>query len=423
MAKLKIKNFGPITQGFTEDDGFMEITPVTVVCGEQASGKSSVAKLYAYFSWLEKAFARMDYTIPSFTTEEFIELSKNQQIQEYFRDETYLEYQGTLFSFIYSDKTIKYSSRIDSITKETPDYYRPKIMYISSERNILSTLEDVENVRKVPVMLSLLLDEYKKAKKASATGVFTLPVSNIELKYDKNTENTYVLKGDSVVNILNASSGIQSVAPMSVVSRYLSETTLAESKKDLQNLSYTERRFIRDWIAHNTNMPEQMIETFDKAILQNTDELIKSIPSFAKYLNYYFNRCFINIVEEPEQNLYPTSQEKVLYELLECANVSPLNSLFVTTHSPYIISYLTLAIKAAELKNKNCPVEKLAEIVPEKAMVEGKNCTVFEIKDGTINKLKTYGAGLPSDSNYLNNLLEETNKKFDRLLDLQEEYE
>ena len=162
MAKLKIKNFGPITQGFTENDGFMEITPVTVVCGEQASGKSSVAKLYAYFSWLEKAFARMDYTIPSFTTEEFIELSKNQQIQEYFRDETYLEYQGTLFSFIYSDKTIKYSSGINSRTKEDPDYYRPKIMYISSERNILSTLEDVENVRKVPVMLSLLLDEYKK---------------------------------------------------------------------------------------------------------------------------------------------------------------------------------------------------------------------------------------------------------------------
>lgn len=54
MAKLKIKNFGPIQNGFSENDGFLEISPVTVICGNQATGKSTIAKLYSTCAWLEK---------------------------------------------------------------------------------------------------------------------------------------------------------------------------------------------------------------------------------------------------------------------------------------------------------------------------------------------------------------------------------
>ena len=35
MAKLKIRNFGPIQNGFSENDGFLEISPVTVICGNK----------------------------------------------------------------------------------------------------------------------------------------------------------------------------------------------------------------------------------------------------------------------------------------------------------------------------------------------------------------------------------------------------
>ena len=49
MVKLKIQNFGPIKSGFSQNNGFMEIMPVTVVIGNQATGKSTVAKLYSLF--------------------------------------------------------------------------------------------------------------------------------------------------------------------------------------------------------------------------------------------------------------------------------------------------------------------------------------------------------------------------------------
>ena len=40
--------------GFSENDGFLEISPVTVICGNQATGKSTIAKLYSTCAWLEK---------------------------------------------------------------------------------------------------------------------------------------------------------------------------------------------------------------------------------------------------------------------------------------------------------------------------------------------------------------------------------
>lgn len=53
---IRIKDFCPIGDGFLEsDDGFFDIEKVTIFIGEQASGKSSVAKLISSFLWAEKA--------------------------------------------------------------------------------------------------------------------------------------------------------------------------------------------------------------------------------------------------------------------------------------------------------------------------------------------------------------------------------
>ena len=55
MSKIRIKNFGPIKNGFEGDDGFIDIRKATIFIGNQGTGKSSVAKLISVMSWLEKA--------------------------------------------------------------------------------------------------------------------------------------------------------------------------------------------------------------------------------------------------------------------------------------------------------------------------------------------------------------------------------
>ena len=132
----------------------------------------------------------------------------------------------------------------------------------------------------------------------------------------------------------------------------------------------------------------------------------------------------INIIEEPEQNLYPSSQRNVLNSLLGFNNEVADNKLILTTHSPYILSYLMLAVKAAELREKAKGNEeilsKIYEIVPEKAITPMKDVVIYELNDdGTISELKQV-YGLPSNDNFLNNELGEVNTLFSELMEIED---
>lgn len=421
MPQLRIKNFGPIKNGFTENDGFMEISPVTVICGNQATGKSTIAKLYSTFTWLEKAYLKSNLENNKFLNIDFVSYCSEQKLSEYFNGETEITYIGFICRFEYKDNQFTQNA-IDDFYTKLKNYNRPKIMYIPSERNLLSVVDDAENIKKLPLMLSILLEEYNKAKKNSETGIFELPISDIKLQYDKQTLSTKVLTNVGSVDILNSSSGIQSVAPISLVTRYLTKIVTSDFAKNIKKLSLNERNAIKDWLGRiSDNKSETTLYYLDQIFYgQKVDENIQR--KIEVLIHFFFNTRFINIVEEPEQNLYPESQGKVLYELLECMNSNKDNQLIITTHSPYILSYLTLSAKAAELLNKGVPADKIEKIVPEKAAVDGNRITIYETKeDGSITKLSPY-ENLPSDENLLNKAMAEGNEKFAELLDLEQEY-
>ncbi|MFN5514696.1 MAG: hypothetical protein ACK5CA_08090 [Cyanobacteriota bacterium] len=142
----------------------------------------------------------------------------------------------------------------------------------------------------------------------------------------------------------------------------------------------------------------------------------------------YRNECFLNIVEEIEQNLFPASQKAILYKLLEFANFREANRLILTTHSPYIINYLTLAIKAHKVLqeilsslNPDLLRQKLEKIVPSQSCISEEDSIIYELTEqGEIKTLSTY-EGLPSDENYLNISLAKTNQLFDDLLEIEEQ--
>ena len=403
MPQLRIKNFGPIKNGFIENDGFMEISPVTIICGNQATGKSTIAKLYSTFTWLEKAYLKSNLENNKFLNIDFVSYCSEQKLSEYFNGETEITYIGFICRFEYKDNQFTQNA-IDDFYTKLKNYNRPKIMYIPSERNLLSVVDDAENIKKLPLMLSILLEEYNKAKKNSETGIFELPISDIKLQYDKQTLSTKVLTNVGSVDILNSSSGIQSVAPISLVTRYLTKIVTSDFAKNIKKLSLNERNAIKDWLG-------RISDNKSETTLYYLDQIF-----------YGQKARFINIVEEPEQNLYPESQGKVLYDLLECLNSNKDNQLIITTHSPYILSYLTLSAKAAELLNKGVPADKIEKIVPEKSAVSGDKITIYETKeDGSITKLSPF-ENLPSDENLLNKAMAEGNENFSELLDLEQEY-
>ena len=423
MPKLRIKNFGPIKAGYSADD-YMEITPLTVFCGNQATGKSSVAKLYSTFVWMEKEISRTMGTNRDGVFESFEELCKKQRMEEYIRPDTELDFFGQLLELHYKHGKVKIETVKDIHSWQ--DYKRPKIMYVPSERNLLTTLEDAEDIKRLPFMLSIFLEEYNKARKNSRTGLFSIPVSDTRVLYNKETLSMRVLsKDNSSVSIFNSSSGIQSVVPLSIVTRYLADTSRYDLKKSIQNLSSNEKRqlgfFLEQSFSDSKMDFERAEETVD-SILNGRKYSDADFIVLEEKLKPFFNSCFINIVEEPEQNLYPESQSKVLYELLECMNMNESNQLLITTHSPYMLSSLTHAAKADELLAKGVPAERMASIVSAGAAVKGEKISLYEtIEDGTIRRLAPY-ENLPTDDNLLNRAMAFSNEQFADLLDLEQEF-
>jgi hypothetical protein len=145
-------------------------------------------------------------------------------------------------------------------------------------------------------------------------------------------------------------------------------------------------------------------------------------------LSSKFNKtAFVNIVEEPEQNLFPSSQWQLFKSLLELNNMNTGNKLIITTHSPYIVNFLSIAIQGKDLKtklseNQQNLFSKLNAIIPECSLIDSQDVVVYQLDEttGGIKKL-SMEYGIPSDRNYLNDMLREGNRQFDSLLEIEEE--
>ena len=83
------------------------------------------------------------------------------------------------------------------------------------------------------------------------------------------------------------------------------------------------------------------------------------------------------IVEEPEQNLYPSTQRDLLNFIVANCNGNKNHSLTITTHSPYVINQLNLLLKAAD-KNENV----------DGAAINFDDINVVAVQEGGIRDLK-----------------------------------
>ena len=127
------------------------------------------------------------------------------------------------------------------------------------------------------------------------------------------------------------------------------------------------------------------------------------------------NEIFIYRNFERAKN--PEEQIEKLYSLLK--NIGQTKKTIITTHSPYVLNALTLAIKANVLKEKG--LKNFSNIVPYESCISSKDVIIFEINKEVELLSKTNG--IPSDDNYLNNLLQKSNGLFDELLSLQDDFE
>lgn len=390
--RLVVKSFGPIKD--------LDITfkKVTLFIGDQGTGKSCVAKLFSMFKWLEKVLSQKKYRLNYFEQyNRFLtKLCSYHRIDSFVRENSYLKFESHLYDFVYSDG----SFRIHDKNKEVDGL--SKIMYIPAERLIVSVAENkTKLLKELPDSSETFSDEFVNAKKFFKSS-YELPFEGLRFEYDALNEVGWISGGDYKVRLINASSGIQSSLPMCMVSEYLSKMI---AEREEVKLSKEEKDKLEKRVADI--MQNDAISDSIK------DMMIRQLSSANRYDR------FINIVEEPELNLFPESQMEVLRSLVAINASSAQNMLVLTSHSPYSLAILNMLVMGAKVYQKANEDDKakIESILPHKYHLDENDLAAYRLSSKDENycvSIVNMNTGMIA-KNDLDSCSDEINKTFNQL--------
>lgn len=342
MAHLTIRNIGPIK----EID--IELNRLNVFIGPQGSGKSTIAKIVSFCQWLEKDCA-MNGTVKN-VTEGYIEkhLIKYHNLESYFDDDSYFAYTSKAIELIYESG----HPEVKILDPQSLDSQMgAKNAYIPSERNSLG-IPGIFTTRMPNNYLLDFIDDWQIIRRHYQKGNEVKLLDLRESYYYNPYSDCDMLRVSPTKDIplTQASSGLQSVAPLCVYINYFTR-----------------------WIYNN----EEDLSAADR------ERLRQIAQRFANSTHPLITKKSKLVIEEPELNLFPQTQVELVYYLLSSLN-HERDSLIITTHSQYILYALNNCILATLTLPEEREAVEQHVTVPTAAWIDGKSVSVWELREGGI---------------------------------------
>ena len=378
MATIQIKNLGPI-----KDTGLINLTDVLLVIGRQSSGKSTFMKVLCFCRWIEKKImTSFDNTIHAYTHNKRFtrELKQFHRIDEmYFKEDTEIIYDGDVVTI--SLTGVDQNAKINRKLEAWEDRYNSKLSYIPAERNLVSAVQNINDTYKAKERDSIFnfIQEWYEAKDTyGSDNKLTLSLTDDFKYYSDNGLDYVVLPNGKPITSFYASSGVQSVMPIDVMTDYIMGVVgkvVKFSMSDLMNrLMESLDTDVRNEIVHGAH--------------EVTEEELAPIREKMKYQSAQL------FIEEPEQNLYPDAQRKLVQNIIRhlkaVKSVGKHRSMVVlTTHSPYVLSILNVLIADAAAVEKKPGDERLKDVVDESTLLPTDAFSAYFInKDGVFEDIK-----------------------------------
>ena len=99
-------------------------------------------------------------------------------------------------------------------------------------------------------------------------------------------------------------------------------------------------------------------------------------------------------LEEPEENLFPSTQYELVKWMAQQINTTQENSLCIATHSPYILSSFNNLIQASECKD----ILSVESTVGKASAISFEDINVYAVDKGTVKDIKDYDLRLISQT-------------------------
>lgn len=404
MSTITIKSIGPIKEVVE-----ISLNRINVFMGPQSRGKSTIAKIISFCTWVEKDVATSQ------------SLSEYQENKTYFRER--LESFHKIKGYFNSDSYIHYKSEVLDIVWENEEcsiswvdkyaYKRSKIAYIPSERNMVILPEARKSEFGNTNIRSFLFDWFEARKKYSNENNLSVLNLGVNYYYVEGSEEDHIRgnNNDAEYDILlsNASSGLQSITPLIAMIEYLTkwiydEDTISfeqDERKQRVNRIIAVEKVLKPYYDKD-DLPigdiQELVNSFNEKLHEKEEKAVEYFDDYKTISNSLFkttNSQFI--IEEPEQNLFPETQRDLVYYFLQkCLNKEG-NRLTLTTHSPYVLYALNNCMMAGLVSDK-MEANELSKLKCNQSKINPVDVSIYEIREGVVRGTIQGEDGLISDN-------------------------
>ena len=409
MQKIEIKYLGPV------QELEMDIKDFNLLIGEQATGKSTVAKAIYFFRIIKSTLT--DYLCQVYDTALYNGNDVSDGFNKVLKKELksifislfgyswdldkrlYLkyEYASGIWIDVKLNKngkrkyiSVRYSSKLTQtlkdLEKEALELFEQKpetttisLAYASKER-----LRNYDNFKN---SVNKIFDDYKETYYIPAgRSMLTLLVNNRSLLENDNLDlitRQFMQVIDNIHRVFE--DGIRNVHK-----RYpdgerrfdvtkTAEMLISDLKGDYLYNAGKEYIVVEDEEEHSEKIPINFASSGQQEVLWLLNQLY--------ILMLKKEKAFV-IIEEPEAHLYPSLQSKVVEFISYFANINN-SSILITTHSPYILTSVNTLYCAGKVIEKNSTYsKKVYDIIDSNCEIDPQKVTALKInKDKSILNL------------------------------------
>lgn len=413
MEKIIIKNFGPIKNiEFNLDKQF------NVVIGEQATGKSTLAKCIYFFKDAISVMSRMlvaqSEKLMNMTAENILQVyyisvknlfyisfgrytyNENSKIYYYYSIERYVEVfvNNGEIQFRYDENT---ESEIIKILNT----------YIKKQKTKVHN-DDLFNLRVWGIFIERLFGNEEKRMFIPAC---RSRVSTIFDTYLANTNDVYL--NILLENISMFKFFMETYSKTDIDVNYLhKENVPFDLHERFADLNLLKRRILKGDYESDKDKTWIKLENGLKVPVEygsSGQQESLWILNFLTMIMYSANRRFL-IIEEPEAHLYPSAQFELVKLIALVINTTD-SKVMITTHSPYILSAFNILTYAGQVEKNNKD-----GIISLSQRIKPQSLSAFKLERGLCRNIYNEKEGLIT-SEEIDTVSTEMNTLFDKLID------
>jgi predicted ATPase len=421
MQKIIINNFGSIK--YAE----IEVKKILVLIGEQASGKSTIAKLIYFFKTIqEDLFSQIyrDKQNQSLDINSDILPPIQQKFYNFFGPTNNLpDFEITFYYSFNENKFLKLSNDENKKMKISPiDTFinekftilasdikfrlRQEYLNINKNRNIQPLIKEEEKIKYAQQLYDLLNDLFQNKQRDL---LFIIAGRSATVAYPSLFEN---LKQNILIdNYERSSKTLDEILLEKFIEKFVRVKDIFKKFRNFEGLieSYSENN-IKEKLYQVKNKIDKILkgeyriddlgekilfnkETEEYIYLSNTSsgqqESIRILQDI--FINILDDAKVLRIIEEPEAHLFPVAQKQLIELLALMINQNNDNQLIITTHSPYVLTVFNNLLFANRVVEKNPSTQsEVAQIIPQDSWLSAKDFSAYSLGNQSVSQDTNY---------------------------------